>query len=107
MTPYETRNKFHKRKINRVSDLTGPLAAAKFIAVIEDSISCMGDNYGPPDPPPSMETTHFTRIVALMSEEEVVEWVNMHTQDSVRPAPYKILKIEPVTINTSVSVSLG
>lgn len=99
----------YNRRIKSVADLqTGEFSKARFLIVMNDSITAMGADYGPPDPPPSMETTHFTQLIALMDEAEVAIWAEDHINNTRwgKPAPYQILRIEPVTITTTVSIKV-
>lgn len=99
----------YKRQVHKVSDFNKPeIQGAKFMVMIDDSYTSMGHNYGPPDPPPSMETHEIIKCIMLHSEEEVVAWVKEQTNDnSWKKKAYKIFKVDPVNINTSISVSLG
>lgn len=96
----------YERRVKSVSDLKRRFPEAVFMAVVDDSVSGMGFDYGPPDPPPSMETTYFISMYALHNEDEVIEWVKDHTRRDTNK-PYQILSVKPVAINTTLSVSLG
>ncbi|MNI21784.1 hypothetical protein D3C73_753220 [compost metagenome] len=49
------------------------------------------------------------RVVMLHDEAEVASWVKNHTESKGYGSPkaFQILKVDPVTINTSISVSIG
>ncbi|MNC23977.1 hypothetical protein D3C75_720170 [compost metagenome] len=102
--------KIYGQSVHTVKDFKKPAnVGAKFMVVIDDSYSCMGADYGPPDPPPSMETHNTIRVVMLHDEAEVASWVKNHTESKGYGSPkaYQILKVDPVTISTSISVSIG
>lgn len=80
----------------------------KFIIMWDETHSYMGADYGPPDPPPQMESETRAQVIALHSEEEVAEWIkeNQTTQYG-RPKTFKVFRIEPVIVKTEVSISFG
>lgn len=75
--------------------------------LINQSESHMGADYGPPDPPPSMEITHSVRIIQLYSDKEVLDWIEQYSNKKYRsPEKFKVIKIEPVKIKTEVTISM-
>lgn len=102
--------KIYQQSVYTIRDFKKPTnVGAKFMVVIDDTYSCMGDDYGPPDPPPTMETHNIMRVVMLHDEAEVQAWVKNHTERKGfgSPKAFQIFKVDPVTINTSISVSIG
>lgn len=91
-----------KSSIKSPSDFTKH-KEADYLLILGGSITALGDDYGPPDPPPRMETTYYPEIYAL-NKEQVENWVK-DNQKSYRPKEYKILKIEPVEVKTEVTIS--
>lgn len=55
-----------------------------------------------------MESETRAQMIALHSEEELAEWVreNQGSQYS-RPKPFKVFRLEPVTVKTEISISFG
>lgn len=102
--------KIYRQSVYGVKDFAGKkeVVGAKFMVIQDDSYSCMGADYGPPDPPPSMETHQTLRCIMLHDEAEVAQWVReQEDKNSYSKRAYKIFKVDPVTINTSISVSIG
>jgi len=102
--------KIYRQSVYAVSDFTKKqeVVGAKFMVIQDDSYSAMGADYGPPDPPPTMETHKTLRCIMLHDEAEVEQWVRQEEERSTySKKPYKIFKVDPVTINTSISVSIG
>lgn len=101
------RMKIYRQSVHTVKDFKKKeVDSAKFMVVEDDSYTAMGHDYGPPDPPPTMETHNTIRVTMLHTEEEVVAWVKQRSEDRYAKA-YQIFKVDPVNINTSISVSLG
>lgn len=99
--------KLYRQGVHGVKDFAKKeVVGAKFMVIEDDSYTAMGADYGPPDPPPTMETTHIIRCTMLHDEAEVSAWVKKRAEDRYAKA-YKIFKVDPVTINTSISVSIG
>lgn len=98
--------KFWGRSLRQLSDFDKH--QPKFIVMYDETFSYMGADYGPPDPPPQMESETRAQMIALHSEEELAEWIreNQGFQYS-RPKPFKVFRLEPVTVKTEISISLG
>jgi hypothetical protein len=68
----------------------------------------MGADYGPPDPPPSMETSTYIGIHGFKTKEEVATWIKQENENKFsRPKPFKVFAIEALTVKTDVTVSFG
>ncbi len=79
-----------------------------FIVVQEYTESHMGANYGPPDPPPSMETSTYIKLRGFKTKEEVAEWVKQEKESRYsNNKPFKVFAIEAMTIKTDITVSFG
>ena len=78
----------------------------QFIVFLDDSFSCMGDNYGPPDPPPRMETHNTVRLIAFDTEESLTSWIKSNSE-SYSKKSFKILPYKPLTLSTEVKISLS
>lgn len=78
----------------------------KFLVLLDDSFSCMGDNYGPPDPPPTMETHNIVRLIAFDTEESLTSWIKSNSE-SYSKQSFKILPYQPLKISTEVKISLS
>lgn len=80
----------------------------KFVVMTEEQGSAMGADYGPPDPPPQMEYFTVIKLLAFETQEQVVEWIKYHTEGRFsKPEPYKIFKVEGVSVTTEVKINLG
>lgn len=80
----------------------------KYAVMVEERGCAMGHDYGPPDPPPQMEYFTIIRILAFETQEQVIEWIKHHTEGRYsKPEPYKIFKIEGVSVTTEVKIGLG
>ncbi|MNG30502.1 hypothetical protein D3C84_1161280 [compost metagenome] len=66
----------------------------------------MGHDYGPPDPPPQMETETLMRMLAFETQEQVLRWIEYHNKSS-RPNTFRIFKVEGVKLVTEVKLSLS
>jgi hypothetical protein len=97
---------FWGRSIDRLKDFD-KLPNTKFIIVCDKTESHMGADYGPPDPPPKMETSTYLTMVGLDTEEQVTDWIlDKAKKTSSTGGPFKIFKITPVTIKTEVKITL-
>lgn len=96
----------YQRTINKVSDITGELLEAQYLVIYNDSIAHMGANYGPPDPPPQMETTYFVRNILFNTQEQLLAWIESNNGPYLKKT-FKVYKIEPVTIRTKVEITLS
>lgn len=82
--------------------------APNFIVVQEYTESHMGANYGPPDPPPSMETSTYVSIRGFKTKEEVAVWIKQENEGRFsRPTPFKVFAIDAMTVKTDITVSFG
>lgn len=98
--------KFWGRSLTKISDYDKH--NPKFIILVDETHGYMGADYGPPDPPPTMEYETRANYTALMSEEEVIDWIKDNQETKYgSPKKFKVFKIEPVSINTEIKVSLG
>jgi hypothetical protein len=96
-----------KHTIRSLSDFDRLCPKFKFAVMYEETISYMGADYGPPDPPPSMVSETVIRILAFETKEQVIEWVNYHTRPQYRrPAPYKVFKIEGCQVSTEIKIDI-
>lgn len=79
-----------------------------FIVVQEYTESHMGANYGPPDPPPSMETSTYISIRAFKTKEDVAAWIKQERESKwSTPKPFKVFAIDAMTVKTDITVSFG
>jgi hypothetical protein len=79
-----------------------------FIVVQEYTESHMGANYGPPDPPPSMETSTYIGIRGFKTKEDVAAWIKQERESRYSGGkPFKVFAIEAMTIKTDITVSFG
>lgn len=95
-----------KKSHSYVNNINAIPKDTKFIAMIDDSYSAMGDDYGPPDPPPQMETHHLIQIITFDSEESLLEWIKFNTA-SRSPKNVKVLPYSPVNISTEIKISIS
>ena len=80
----------------------------KFIVVQEYTESHMGANYGPPDPPPSMETSTYLSIRGFSTTEEVAAWIKQENESKwSKPKPFKVFSVDAMTVKTDITVSFG
>lgn len=92
--------------ISRLSDFDK--YTPNFIVVQEYTESHMGANYGPPDPPPSMETSTYVSIRGFKTKEEVATWIKQENEGHFsRPTPFKVFAIDAMTVKTDITVSFG
>jgi len=92
--------------IGRLSDFDKH--SPNFIIVKEYTESHMGANYGPPDPPPSMETSTYLSIRGFKTKEEVVDWIKQEKESRFSGnKPFKVFAIDAMTIKTDITVSFG
>ena len=79
-----------------------------FIVVQEYTESHMGADYGPPDPPPSMETSTYLSIRGFSTKEDVGAWIKREKERSYASSkPFKVFAIEGMTVKTDITVSFG
>ena len=78
----------------------------KFIVLVDDSFSAMGADYGPPDPPPRMETTNYIQTIAFESEESLLSWIESNSK-SRSPKNIKVIPYSPLNIKTEIKISLS
>lgn len=101
----QSKMKFYRRSPSKLPDFQKALETTKFLVILGNTFTYSEAGYDPGD----SSTTgyhHSLSMVHLESEAEVAEWVRMHTEDTPN-VPYQILKVDPVTIKTSISVSIG
>ena len=92
--------------IRRLADLDK--YSPNFIVVYEYTENHMGLDYGPPDPPPSMETSTYVGIRGFSTKEEVAAWIKQENESKFsRPQPFKVFAIEALTVKTDITVSFG
>jgi hypothetical protein len=79
-----------------------------FIVVQEYTESHMGANYGPPDPPPSMETSTYLSIRGFKTKEDVAAWIKQERESKYsRETPFKVFAIDAMTVKTDITISFG
>jgi hypothetical protein len=92
--------------ISRLSDFDKH--PPKFIVVQEYTESHMGANYGPPDPPPSMETSTYMGIRGFKTTDEVAAWIKQERESPYsKNKSFKVFAIDAMTVKTDITVSLG
>ena len=74
----------------------------KFVVLIDETNGYMEPDYGPPDPPPQMRYETRARYTAILSEEELEEWILENLGKK-----FKIFKIEPIPYKTTIKVDLN
>lgn len=101
----QAKMKFYRRSPSKLPDFQKALETTKFLVILGDTHTYSEAGYDPGD---SCTTGyHYSlKMVTLESEAEIAEWVKAHIEDSPN-VPYQIIKVDPVTINTSISVSIG
>lgn len=79
-----------------------------FIVVQEYTESHMGANYGPPDPPPSMETSTYISIRGFKTKEDVAAWIKQERESKYSGnKPFEVFAIDAMTVKTDITVSFG
>lgn len=91
------------RVISRVSELP---ESTQFVLIYDDSYSEMGHDYGPPDPPPTMETVNHTSVIGFDTEAELIEWVTRN-DSSYSKKRFVILPFKPLKIQKELSIKIG
>ena len=98
--------KFFRRRLNSLSNYD--TLKPKFIIAYDETFSYMGANYGPPDPPPSMEYETRAVYIALMDEQEVIDWIKENQETKyVTPKKFKVFQFNEVNVTTEVKISFG
>lgn len=93
------------RIINHVGDIP---QTTQFLVIHDSSYSAMGHDYGPPDPPPSMETTYTTVTVAFDTEEELLAWIeHNNSQPNYSKKKFVVVPYKPLVVKSEVKISLG
>lgn len=94
------------RRLKTISDYTK--LKPKFIIAYDECFSYMGHDYGPPDPPPSMEYDTSATYLAMESEEEVLAWIKENQETKYgKPKQFKVFEFNPVNVTTEVKISFG
>lgn len=91
--------KFWGRSLLTISDYEKH--QPKFVALIDETNGYMEPDYGPPDPPPQMRYETRARYTAILSEEELEEWILENLGKK-----FKIFKIEPIQYKTAIKVDI-
>ncbi len=79
-----------------------------FIVMYDETHGEMGADYGPPDPPPTMEYHTRATIIDLADEAELLEWLKQNQETKYgAPKKVKVFSLQPVSVQTNVSISLG
>lgn len=79
-----------------------------FMVVHEYTESHMGFNYGPPDPPPSMETSTYLRIIGFKTKEDVAAWIkDQRDRQHSSIEQYKVFAIDAMSVKTDITVTFG
>ena len=91
--------KFWGRSLLTISDYEKH--QPKFVVLIDDTNRYMEPDYGPPDPPPQICYETRARYTAILSEEELEEWIQENLGKK-----FKIFKIEPIQYKTAVKVEI-
>lgn len=95
---------FIGNQISQLSDFDK--CQPNFIIVQEYTESHMGANYGPPDPPPSMETSTYMSIRGFKTKEDVAAWIKQEREIKYsNNKPFKVFAIETMTVRTDITVS--
>lgn len=93
------KSRFRTKSINSINDITED---TKFIVFLDYSYSAMGADYGPPDPPPTMETHNSVQLLAFYSDEELKSWIELNSKKN-----FKVIQYQPLlfTISTEIKFS--
>jgi hypothetical protein len=83
--------------VEKIEDIP---ADTHFFAVLDDSLSYMGADYGPPNPPPSMDTINILRVIPFSSKEELDDWVSDKINDRFTKG-YKIFSVKPMLVKVT------
>lgn len=78
----------------------------KYLILINQTNSYMGTWYGPPDPPPTMETVHSIAVNAIKTDKELLEWIDSNSK-SYAPKVYQVISFSPVEISTTVAHTIN
>lgn len=89
--------------------LVETMVFVSFVAIIslfllvcfDETNRYMEPDYGPPDPPPQICYETRARYTAILSEEELEEWIQENLGKK-----FKIFKIEPIQYKTAVKVEI-
>jgi hypothetical protein len=87
--------------VNTIEDLEK--AGAEYFVIYDESMSYMGADYGPPDPPPSMETKKYLGFIAFTNQAELSDWV-LKSQTEGRKQKIKIFKYDPKPFYIKTSI---
>jgi hypothetical protein len=89
-----------KKHINSISNIP---VNTQFIALVNSSYSKMGDDYGPPDPPPTMETYEEIQVISFDSEDSLSIWIKENSESRSKKV-FQILKYTPVKVSTEIKL---
>lgn len=95
-----------RRFTKRVSHVADIPPTTQFIVLHDDSYSAMGHDYGPPDPPPSMETTYHLTTLAFDTEEELLEWITQN-EASRSKKRFVAMPYKPLSVQSEIKIKLG
>ena len=77
------------------------------IVMYDYSYSRMGDNYGPPDPPPQMETVTEVKMYQFSSEEDFKEWVQDNEASRFgRIDNWRAFRVAAIAVKTRIEIDL-
>lgn len=95
-------------KTKGINNAQGVDPSTVIIVMYDYSYSRMGDNYGPPDPPPQMETVTEVKLYQFSSDEDFKEWVQDNEASRFgRIANWRAFRVAPITVKTRVEIDLG
>ena len=79
----------------------------KFLVLLDESKSYMGADYGPPDPPPQMESFNYIEILGFVDEPSLMKWIeeNQNTKWG-NPKQFKLLKVEELNVEMKVEFKI-
>lgn len=100
--------KFYKHRISTLGelDVAQKERQINFLVINMSSMSYMGADYGPPDPPPKMETFNYFQMYGFSEMKEVREYLEDEVKDSPNKLSlYRVIKVDSI-VTPAVKVSI-
>jgi hypothetical protein len=96
---------YHGKLISRLSDFDK--SKPNYMVMHEYTKSQMGADYGPPDPPPVMETKTYIGMIGFSTREEVASWIKQNAEATYKVSAFRIFAIEEMSFKTDITISFG